>query len=550
MRDPHCEVHEYHMGDGRCTCTPDQAMTTTPNAPMPNPRYDEKCTVCGREWGHHRRTGLELRRYCPGPLGGRRATMFTPPARENAGECWMQLILGKHKPEEGDEMQIQIAGKVGAWRSVDREWIGRVSWSRDIAFRRPLTPQPEGKEPPHKHKFSDSGFCEICGHESGASRVTNQPSPSPTPQLEELAERTEGIITADIIRLAEMGHRPSPFQLRARIITALKSAVEAGERERSEAIALFGIDPAKVRSMTAFFGGVVKARDYLIKETAQLAADLSAVKRERDELKEASERLRHQRNAINLERDEALASVSRLQAACGEKGRALREADKFLTTIRNAPGNTLNPLHISQEAYRAHEMVKAAVAPSGDTSPTPRKLTHLEQIEECLRGIDETEMDTMHGWWETSEGAAFGKCVLERIREILRTSQPAPTPHDLDAAGEEIRVVCRKYDIAALVTLQAPGKMEWVRELNPTWSCVKIAKDEQGRPHISFSVVNLATPPASEEERKHAIVQGVGMLMGFQHQANCDLQMLEPMIEDLAARMDIQFTATKEPPRA
>lgn len=41
--------------------------------------------------------------------------------------------------------------------------------------------------------------------------------------------------------------------------------------------------------------------------------------------------------------------------------RALRLADKSLNTIRNAQGNTLNPHHISQEAYHAHESVRRAI---------------------------------------------------------------------------------------------------------------------------------------------------------------------------------------------
>lgn len=37
---------------------------------------------------------------------------------------------------------------------------------------------------------------------------------------------------------------------------------------------------------------------------------------------------------------------------------ALTLADTSLTTIRNAPGNTLNLHRISREAYEAHEAVK------------------------------------------------------------------------------------------------------------------------------------------------------------------------------------------------
>ena len=40
----------------------------------------------------------------------------------------------------------------------------------------------------------------------------------------------------------------------------------------------------------------------------------------------------------------------------------------------------------------------------------------VEQIKELLKGIDETETGSIDGWWETSEGAAFG---AEKLKELL-----------------------------------------------------------------------------------------------------------------------------------
>lgn len=40
----------------------------------------------------------------------------------------------------------------------------------------------------------------------------------------------------------------------------------------------------------------------------------------------------------------------------------------------------------------------------------------IEQIKELLKGIDETEIDSIDGWWETSDGAKFG---TEKLNELL-----------------------------------------------------------------------------------------------------------------------------------
>ncbi len=36
-------------------------------------------------------------------------------------------------------------------------------------------------------------------------------------------------------------------------------------------------------------------------------------------------------------------------------------------------------------------------------------------IREILKGIDKTEYECEHGWWETSQGAEFGKRKLEEL---------------------------------------------------------------------------------------------------------------------------------------
>ena len=43
------------------------------------------------------------------------------------------------------------------------------------------------------------------------------------------------------------------------------------------------------------------------------------------------------------------------------------------------------------------------------------------QIRELLKGIDECEIDTDDGWWETSVGAEFGRKKLEELIALVET---------------------------------------------------------------------------------------------------------------------------------
>ena len=42
-----------------------------------------------------------------------------------------------------------------------------------------------------------------------------------------------------------------------------------------------------------------------------------------------------------------------------------------------------------------------------------------EQIKKELKGIDETETDSIDGWWETSTGAEFGATKLKELLALL-----------------------------------------------------------------------------------------------------------------------------------
>lgn len=50
----------------------------------------------------------------------------------------------------------------------------------------------------------------------------------------------------------------------------------------------------------------------------------------------------------------------------------------------------------------------------------------IEAIKEVLKGIDQTELESTDGWWETSAGAEFGAKKLKYILGLL--AQPEQEP--------------------------------------------------------------------------------------------------------------------------
>ncbi len=44
-------------------------------------------------------------------------------------------------------------------------------------------------------------------------------------------------------------------------------------------------------------------------------------------------------------------------------------------------------------------------------------MINIETIKEILRGIEQDEIESPDGWWETSAGAQFGQ---EKLKELLQ----------------------------------------------------------------------------------------------------------------------------------
>ena len=52
-------------------------------------------------------------------------------------------------------------------------------------------------------------------------------------------------------------------------------------------------------------------------------------------------------------------------------------------------------------------------------TPQEAVMAERKRILALLDGITETETESSNGWWETSEGAAFGASVVKKIKEQL-----------------------------------------------------------------------------------------------------------------------------------
>ncbi len=82
----------------------------------------------------------------------------------------------------------------------------------------------------------------------------------------------------------------------------------------------------------------------------------------------------------------------------------------------------------------------------------------------------------------------------------------------LKLAADEIKAVLKKHDIAAIVTLASETHMEFIREIEPSWSCCRLEKYEDG---FAIRVRMKQADFPSREIAKLCLEKTVGMLAGF-----------------------------------
>lgn len=103
---------------------------------------------------------------------------------------------------------------------------------------------------------------------------------------------------------------------------------------------------------------------------------------------------------------------------------------------------------------------------------------------------------------------------------------------DLKAAAEEIKAIVRKYDLAAMIVLQGPKAVEYVREISPSWSCAKFEQHPDGSYGIRVKALRASYP--SLEAHIACVAATTGMFIGFEHQAQKDAEDMAKVIKMLA----------------
>lgn len=127
---------------------------------------------------------------------------------------------------------------------------------------------------------------------------------------------------------------------------------------------------------------------------------------------------------------------------------------------------------------------------------------------------------------------------------------PNPT---LKTAGNEIREILKKYDLAAMFSLIAEdGTAEVCREVSPTWSCAKYEQHPEGQTLVLQEPKSLApegkelpdvhhNPELNEKFRKT-----VSMMFTFRHIAEVSLTNLDRIISQVSRRYDVRMRIDKE----
>lgn len=113
----------------------------------------------------------------------------------------------------------------------------------------------------------------------------------------------------------------------------------------------------------------------------------------------------------------------------------------------------------------------------------------------------------------------------------------------LKAAAEEIKAVLKKYDIAAMITLQSEADLEFVREISPTWSCAKIKELPDGH---AIRIKAHHSEFKNKEHQKACVEATVGMVFGFMNQADRDAQDMAKLAAMLGRHFDISHWERRE----
>jgi hypothetical protein len=117
----------------------------------------------------------------------------------------------------------------------------------------------------------------------------------------------------------------------------------------------------------------------------------------------------------------------------------------------------------------------------------------------------------------------------------------------LKSAMEEIKAVLKKHDIAANVILASKTHLEYLRQVETSWTALRMERDAAGRAvGIRFRCKQADYP--TKEEWKEAMRLSICTMLGFVEVLNSDSKALMTIIRQLPSSMNIEHMSIDEGP--
>lgn len=113
----------------------------------------------------------------------------------------------------------------------------------------------------------------------------------------------------------------------------------------------------------------------------------------------------------------------------------------------------------------------------------------------------------------------------------------------LKAAMEEIKVILKNYDIAAIVLLSSESNIEYLREFKTSWSCMWL--EPSGMVRVRWKRSEFA----SQEAYKRSAEATIGTIAGFADAARNESEQMVKLLKVIGANgIEFDHMTKEEPP--
>lgn len=115
----------------------------------------------------------------------------------------------------------------------------------------------------------------------------------------------------------------------------------------------------------------------------------------------------------------------------------------------------------------------------------------------------------------------------------------------LKAAMEEIKAILTKHDIVAVVFLSSPTSIEYLHQLQASWTCMRLETVEHGQ-LLRFR--NKAADYPDKETRTRILRDSVGTVAGFADACRHHADKLEELMAQIGRTVAFEHMTKEEPP--